>query len=224
MSQDKGRGISPWAVSLLIHLMPALAFVGVFYLGSENSGLSKPKDVVSFEMIKAPPKPTKVAEIQTSAKKTPPPPKPQQKPLKRDIGAKRNSVTSDDKSAPTVKQGNTLLKEDEGKVLKEDDPTDLPVPEKEYLITQMPAVLKKTKIRYQSRDGDMGMEGSVIFNLLIDEKGRVRQAELVEGLIEEMNKEARRAVMGYIFSPAFVEGKAVAAKIRFSVRFILEES
>jgi TonB family protein len=70
----------------------------------------------------------------------------------------------------------------------------------------------------------MGLEGSVVFNLLIDDQGKVRQAELVEGLIEEMNREAKRAVQGYVFSPAFVEGKPVASKIRFSVRFVLEES
>jgi len=212
----------PWQVSALLHSIPMAVLALVFILESLSLPRAIPDKIVSFEMIKAPPKPQPVNEIQTSTKpKAQPKPK---GPLKRVFGARRDSVTSKDKDGASVKVGNTLLKEDEGKTLEDEDPTSLPVPEKEFLITQMPSVLKKTKIRYPPKAREMGLEGSVVFNLLIDEQGKVRKAELLEGLIDEMDREAKRAVMGYVFSPAFVEGKPVASKIRFSVRFILEES
>ncbi|MEO0335947.1 MAG: energy transducer TonB, partial [Pseudomonadota bacterium] len=189
MNRDPKQQLNPWLVSALIHGLPGLVFAAVYYASSFSIGKSAPDKVVSFEMIRTPPKPQKITEIQSSAQK-PSEPEPE-KPAKRVFGVRRDSLTAESEDTETVKQGNTLQKEDEGEVLEEEDPTTLPVPEKEFLITQMPSVLKKAKIRYPPRAREMGLEGAVIFNLLIDDQGKVRQAELVEGLIEEMNTEAK---------------------------------
>jgi hypothetical protein len=143
MNKASDGFLSPWLASAVIHVLPAAVLAAIYFWEPSHNSKRPTEKVVSFEMIKSPPKPQPVTEIKASAK---PQPKPEpQKPAKRVFGLRRDSLTTESDEGETVKQGNTLQKEDEGQVLEENDPTALPVPEKEYLITQMPSVLKKNQ-------------------------------------------------------------------------------
>lgn len=214
--------LPPWSISLIIHAVPILIIL--VPLINQNFEKSKSqKKVLSFEMMKSPIKKNPVTTLRTSKsqkKQT----TSELKPIKKVFGTRRDSKTSQKQKAIDVKTGNTLLKQNENQELTQADPTSLPIPAQEFLITQMPTVVSKVKIIYPSKARDIGLEGRVVFNLLIDSKGKVREAILIEGLIDEMNVEAQKAIMKYQFSPAFVDGQPVAARIRFAVRFILEDS
>ena len=63
---------------------------------------------------------------------------------------------------------------------------------------------------------------AVIMNLLIDESGKVREVSLVEGPYAELNAAAITAARGFQFTPAMIQKKQVAVRIRYVYRFVLE--
>jgi protein TonB len=88
----------------------------------------------------------------------------------------------------------------------------------------MPSVQVKAKINYPPSAKKIGLEGVVVLSVLIDEKGAVRDASVLEGLTDDMDAEALRAIKEYKFSPARIEQDAVAVKVRYAIKFILENS
>lgn len=151
--------------------------------------------------------------------------KPQEKILatREVFGLNRNSYTDERSGANgiEVKKGNTVAKASDTEILKDTDGDSLPTPTEEYLVSQMPRVLSDVRPIYPQEAKDNKIEGSVILNVLIDEKGIVRQVEVVESE-EIFKKEALLAMKRFKFSPALVNGKAVAVKIRYVINFKLE--
>ncbi len=213
--------MSPLSLSLGVHFfLIGLATVIVLTRWSQSPSPS----ILSFEVIDIPPieKP-QIQEIQTSQASQA---KPQIVPKKinKVSGIRRDALTAKSSNVSQVKKGNTLTKKTDQNVLKDSDPTTLPVPEKEYLLTQMPSVLAEAKIRYPENAKQMGLEGVVTLSVLIDKNGKVRDAKVLEGLLTSMDNEALRAIFLYKFAPAFKDGQAVASQIRFAVRFVLEKN
>ena len=209
--------------SLLVHLS---LVIGFFALISFPHAVPKTK-VVRFKVIEKPVVQEKKIEIGISTaankKQIQPKEKPKKK-INKVFGASRKSLTTFKKSAPIIKRGNTITKEVDQKKLKEGDPDELPIPKAEYLVTQMPSILNEVRINYPKKAKDIQLEGTVTLSVLIDEKGVVRDATVVEGLIPEMDEEALRAIRGYHFSPAKIEDRAVPVRIRYAINFVLEES
>jgi TonB family protein len=139
------------------------------------------------------------------------------------FGLSRNSYTDDRAGASgiEVKKGNTIAKAEDAELLKDTDSDSLPTPTEEYLVSQMPRVISEVRPIYPQEAKDNKLEGAVILNILIDEKGSVRQVEVVESN-EVFKKEAILAMKRFKFSPAMVNGKAVAVKIRYVINFKLE--
>jgi TonB family protein len=59
-------------------------------------------------------------------------------------------------------------------------------------------------------------------NLLIDESGKVRDVSLIEGPQTDLNAAAMAAAKGFQFTPALIQKKPVAVRIRYTYRFVLE--
>lgn len=97
----------------------------------------------------------------------------------------------------------------------------LPGATEEYLVTQMPRLLSEVQIPYPPGAKERGVTGAVVLDLLIDEKGVVRQVTLVSGPDEELNRVAIEAIKRFRFAPAEIEKKPVAVKIRYAYRFVL---
>lgn len=146
------------------------------------------------------------------------------KKINKVFGVSRKSLTSKKISSPVVKQGNTITKEVDNKKLKKDDLDELPIPKAEYLVTEMPSVSNEVQINYPEKAKAIQLEGTVTLSILIDERGVVRDATVVEGLMPEMDEEALRAIKGYQFSPAKIEDKSVPVRIRYAINFVLEKS
>lgn len=149
---------------------------------------------------------------------------PVQPPQKAVFGVQKRALEAraDDSSAPTIKIGNTTAKEADMESLKEDDPEALPIPADEVFISAMPRLLSEFIVPYPEEARRRGVEGAVIMEILIDREGLVRQVSLVSGPEESLNQAAQTAARNLRFRAAEVQGEPVAAKIRYTYRFELE--
>lgn len=216
------NSLSPRSLSISLHFLIVIIFL-LFTKYSFKKDLtpievpvvySSPSEVMNIKEIKAEEK-----IILKSINK------PQEKanPTREVFGLNRNSYTDDRSGAAgiAVKKGNTVAKASDAEILKDTDGDSLPTPTEEYLVSQMPRVLSEVRPLYPQAAKDNKKEGSVILNVLIDEKGIVRQVEVIESE-EIFKKEALLAMKRFKFSPALVNGKPVAVKIRYVINFKLE--
>ena len=140
------------------------------------------------------------------------------------FGANRNSYTDasvDAAQAVTAKKGNTLTKAADSTVLLDSDAESLPTPTEDYLVSDMPYVKKEIRPAYPESARLERLEGAVVLDILIDDKGVVRQASVVEGP-EVFRAGALQAIKRFEFHPAKVEGKPVSVRIRYTLKFQLE--
>jgi TonB family protein len=210
------------AISGSLHLLLALLVLGALNFETKP----KPKKRIKFKVIDRTKTKKKDLEISISSRTKPAPIKkikPKKK-VRKVYGVSRKSLTSKSTTAVSVKQGNTITKKVDNLKMTKDDVDELPIPKAEYLVTQMPSVQVKAKINYPPSAKKIGLEGVVVLSVLIDEKGAVRDASVLEGLTDDMDAEALRAIKEYKFSPARIEQDAVAVKVRYAIKFILENS
>lgn len=137
------------------------------------------------------------------------------------FGVKRNSLTSD-KGTVQAKVGNTITKEEDDKVLQDDESDSLPEPAEEFLITSMPRALEEIRPEYPIWAKQQGITGSVIFEILIDKNGKVRQAKLLRGLHPKLDKLAQDAIKRFVFKPAYIDKEPTAVRIKYAIKYILE--
>jgi protein TonB len=148
-------------------------------------------------------------------------PRTESKPRERTVfGLSKNSL---DSSAITIKSGNTLAVAPDNKVMQPGDAQSLPIPSDEYLVTRMPEILTEVRIPYPQEAKVKAIEGAVVMDLLIDAEGNVRESRLLEGPGVGLNEAAMEAVKRFKFKPARIEQRAVAVRIRYVYRFVLEQ-
>jgi protein TonB len=138
------------------------------------------------------------------------------------FGISRRAVASQDDQAPEIKTGNTIAKETDTKTLQAGDPDELPIPADEVLVTQMPEIKNEFRIPYPPEAKQKGIQGAVVMDILIDHQGNVREAKLIDGPGAGLNEAALEAVRNFKFSPAMMQDKPVAVRIRYAYRFVLE--
>ena len=213
-SSDRSNRLPRWLISLLEAPSWALSTAGhallVLLIGL--SFVSQPKDeLVPFDVIELPP----------TAAQPMNPVRPGQRSKPRAVfGVSRKSITSSD--GPTLKAGNTIAKEPDRKTLRPEDEDQLPIPTEEYLVSKMPELISEVRVAYPSEAKKRNIEGAVIFDILIDAAGAVREAFLVEGPGYGLDEAASIAVKKMRFRPAEVENQPVAVKIRYAYRFVIE--
>lgn len=141
------------------------------------------------------------------------------------FGLNRKALTTSQESAEnsaTLKQGNTIAKEQDQEKLMDEDPSALPNPADEFLVTSMPVLIAEVRIPYPKAAREASIEGPVVMELLIDAEGKVRNVTLISGPGYGLNEAAMEAVHGIKFKPAKIDQQAVAVKIRYTYRFVLE--
>lgn len=207
-----------WLKSFCIHLAILLPVLGGFFIDYKTP----PKENVEIEVYEFP------KAQQTEIK----PPKPlveQKKAIEVDkprqvFGVSRKALTDSTGSASVeVKAGNTVAKAEDDLKLRSDDADSLPIPTDEYLVSDLPRLKREVRIPYPADARQKGIEGPVIMDLLIDQQGKVRQVTLVSGPGAGLNEAATKAIGGFEFSPAKVDGQPVAVRIRYTYRFSLND-
>lgn len=206
---------NPYISSVAIHLAFLALFALLFYLDKPINNQDLTFTVVEkFKVVEK----IKPAVLQVN--------KPQVRPKtqikKRQVyGLSRKSVTSE--AGVSVKKGNTIAKTPDTKKLNKDDEDSLPIPADEFLITAMPKVVEEIRPIYPPAAKKQGIEGKVVFEILIDGTGKVRQVVLIKSLGEEFDLAARDAIMRFKFRPAMMEDKPVAVKVKYAINFVLEK-
>ena len=203
---------SAWRNSLLIH---SAILIGFLFLILRPSTDNSPWEFQVVEM----PLETPAFSVSGPIPKVE---KPQKIPQKRSVyGLSKNSLTSDEPDAPRLKQGNTLAKDFDTQKLKDSD-ADLPIPADEISVTQMPQVLSEVRIPYPIEAKKNNITGSVVFDILIDQTGTIRQIKLLQGLGYGCDEAATEALKKFRFRPAKMGTESVAVRIRYAYRFILD--
>jgi len=215
------RMLKPWQLSFIIHL----CLIGLFLL---LTVLKISPQIENYEVpieVAQPLEAQNLKEVKEQPKvvlKSINQPVPENKPVREVFGASRNTYT--DSSAADgieIKKGNTLAKEVDTLKLEDSDVDALPTPTEEYLVSDMPVLLSEVRPNYPKEAKEKQLEGAVSLDVLIDEKGSVRQVSVIEGL-EIFRAGAVEAMRKFKFKPAKVDGKPVAVRIRYSIKFKLE--
>ena len=207
------------------HVALLLSITLVVYLSGKNA--SAP--MVEFRVIEAPKKlktsnvlPLNAAPVAIPKKKAPP--KKKKKKKGREVfGTNKKTLRANSESAIKTKQGNTIAKEVDQKKLKKGDEEALPIPEDEYLVTAMPRVLSEFRAPYPAEAKDQGIEGKVVMDILVDQKGVVRKVTLIKGLGFGLDEAAMSSIKKFSFEPAKIGDRAVAVVIRYGINFVLED-
>jgi len=215
------KTLSPTQLSVLIHAAFLALFVGLSLFKAPTSDpvivpveMSAPKEIQNLDEVKPEPK-VVLKSVNESV--------PTEKKAREIFGASRNSLTSDlpGEDGIAAKKGNTLTKAVDSEKLLDSDADSLPTPTEEYLVSEMPSVLSEVRPVYPQAAKDSQIEGVVALDILIDESGLVRQVSVIEGP-DIFRTEAVTAMRKFRFRPAKVDGKPVAVRIRYSLRFQLE--
>jgi len=214
--------LKPWHVSFLFHAACAGLIVAMSFFKFTPDEvydvpieIFEPQEVQNLTEVKEKPKVILKSVNEAS---------PDAKPAREIFGANRDSYTDatvGNDEGIDAKKGNTLAKEVDKTVLEDSDASSLPSPTEEYLVSEMPVVLSEVRPVYPKAAKDKQLEGVVAMDVLIDDKGLVRQVKIIEG--EEIFRLGAVAAMKkFRFRPAKVDGKAVAVRIRYSLNFKLE--
>lgn len=78
------------------------------------------------------------------------------------------------------------------------------------------------KVMYTEIAKRIGIEGKVIVEAIVDEKGNVMDAKVVKGLGFGLDEEALQAIQNTQFSPGLQRGKPVRVKINIPIKFVLK--
>ena len=91
-----------------------------------------------------------------------------------------------------------------------------------YKVQAPPAPLSAINPRYPEKARKLGVEGLVVLELWIDEKGVLRKMDVVKSAGWGFDEAALESVRNTAFDPAIVDNKQVASRIRLPIRFKLE--
>ena len=91
-----------------------------------------------------------------------------------------------------------------------------------YEVDKPPAAVSRPTPLYTNRAKALRQEGSVFLNLLVDEKGKVTDVQLIQGIPDsDLNDAAIRTVRTWVYEPAIKDGTPVKVwkfeKINFTL-------
>lgn len=208
----------PLLQSMALHLgLVILAAALVWLVPKDNTPEIYRFKVQEKVIERAQEKPPETVALDISQQ--PRPEKPVPVPAKRAFGINKNTLVSESPDAVGVKSGNTIAKAIDN---EKSDGEALPVAIDEFLVTKMPRLKKEIRLPYPAQAKAQGIEGTVILEILIDETGKVRSAKLIQGVGAGLDEAALEAIRSFEFEPAQMENKAVAVKIRYAYKFVLD--
>ena len=215
------NALSPRNLSLLFHVI----LIGAFFIITRTH-IKNNIEQLNVPVVFEPPAPAqKIKEIKKESKvvlKSVNKVEATKGEAREVFGLSRNTYTDNTSTSGVVaKIGNTTAKVSDKEILKPTDSDSLPTPTEEYLVSQMPRVISEVRPNYPKEAREKQKEGAVVLDVLIDEKGNVRQVNVIESE-EVFRNEAVEAMKKFKFSPANISGKVVAVKIRYVIKFKLE--
>jgi protein TonB len=94
-----------------------------------------------------------------------------------------------------------------------------------YEVTKMPLPQGRCTGKYTEAARTAAIEGTVVLDLIVDEKGHARDIKVVQGLGGGLTDAAITALRECEFSPGEKDGAAVAVRVRgFKIRFVMADA
>jgi protein TonB len=91
-------------------------------------------------------------------------------------------------------------------------------------VTKLPLPQGRCAGKYTEAARAAAIEGTVVLDLVVDESGRTREIQVIEGLGHGLTEAAIAALRGCHFTPGERDGKPVPVRIRsFKIRFLLQD-
>jgi TonB family protein len=101
----------------------------------------------------------------------------------------------------------------------------LAAPVAAYEVTKMPLPQGRCTGKYTEAARTASLEGTVVLDLIVDEKGRARDIKVVEGLAHGLTEAAIAALKECQFAPGEKDGAPVAVRVRgFKIRFVMQDA
>lgn len=92
----------------------------------------------------------------------------------------------------------------------------------EDMVDQVPRATYQAPVNYPARARAKGIEGYVVFSLLIDKTGHIEEVRIIDATPEDVfNETALQAIRQWRFEPAKYQGKAVKTWAKQRIRFNL---
>jgi protein TonB len=91
-------------------------------------------------------------------------------------------------------------------------------------VTKMPMPLGRCSGKYTDAAREAALEGVVVLDLIVDERGGAREIRVVERLDHGLTEAAVKALEDCRFTPGERDGKPVPVRVRsFKIRFLLQD-
>ena len=101
----------------------------------------------------------------------------------------------------------------------------LAAPVAAYEVTKLPLPQGRCAGKYTDEARAAGIEGVVVLDLIVDERGRARAITVVQGLEHGLTQAAITALTACTFTPGEKSGQAVPVRVRgFKIRFVMSDS
>lgn len=131
--------------------------------------------------------------------------------------------TSSNGAGPAVPVGNTTSPSAPTSNGKPTGSPPAPAVAAAHEVTKMPLPTGRCAGVYTEAAREAAIEGVVVLDLVVDEKGRARDITVVEGLSHGLTEAAITALKGCTFTPGERAGAAVPVRVRgFKIRFVLD--
>ena len=191
---DQGLTRQPLFRSLVLHLI-LLVFLVILFRGKDRFYEEIPVEITEFIR--------KLGEPTAGGPKTERKAAPVEKPKSTDGGAP---------AAPsTAVQSSVSGGSPDGDPLAED-----------FEVSEMPLLLNEVRVPYPSDARARGIQGNVVFEILISSDGRVRDLKVLSSPDPSLTSAAESAVRAFKFRPARMGDKPVAIRLRYTYRFLLQ--
>jgi len=92
----------------------------------------------------------------------------------------------------------------------------------DYEVSEMPLLINEVRVPYPSDARARGIQGIVVFDLLIGSDGKVKEVKALSSPDSSLTIAAQNAVSLFRFRPAKMGDKVVAIRIHYTYRFLLQ--
>jgi periplasmic protein TonB len=221
MATSNNKARSPIVQSLTFHFAFVVAALGLVQMSQYLTPQTK-TEAIDFVVVNPEVSSAATASTQPTADLTKAKPPPKTVKPREVFGSSKQALTSSNDDSLEVKKGNTVAKEADALKLNASDVDALPIPVDEYLITSTPKLKNEYRIPYPPSARAAGITGSVVMEILITKNGQVAEARLISSPDQTLSDAAMNAIKNFEFEPAKVGADAVAVRIRYAYKFVLQ--
>ena len=212
-----GRGLAI-GIAIALHAAALLLFLG---LSPERQRSPPERNLTLINLDLAPPPPSQTPPEPRSAPRASPSEKPLVAPPTPMAMKQPTPTPASAPPTPTSASTQAPASPSSGSSGAQQEPDYLP----QYKITDVPVIPNAellSRIVYPPLAARMGIEAIVYVDLYIDQYGAIRKVDVLKDPGYGFAEAAVKALEGVVVAPAKADGRAVAVRFRYQIRFTLK--